>query len=286
MAEDSKVVFYIQAPCGRELRVCIFMTFQMGRKALLIANTVVRATEEADRNRDEVWLITCSANGRNVQACWTKGLGDTHVEPPEVQVAYLPICSIGGMKILYLQPSGKWRADNSSLPSRPPLVGIAFRTRKDMRAKLKGNLGWGQEIEGYDDGDGWVRCVPGHSQHYAPRRDSTAEHLSPSDNSMPEQLAPCNSADRDFEESGEEDEEDNDEVPPDLTPNLGTPDALPQGVSFDSESGAYQATVRASKTGRFVFLGGFSTPAEAHQKYLEALPIYCPEKRVLPPIAA
>merc|ERR1719261_1233244 len=49
-------------------------------------------------------------------------------------------------------------------------------------------------------------------------------------------------------------------------------ESLPQGVSFDRESGAFQANIRECKTGRFVFLGEFATPERAYQKYLEALP--------------
>lgn len=43
---------------------------------------------------------------------------------------------------------------------------------------------------------------------------------------------------------------------------------LPQGVSFDSESRAYQANLRVR--GKFMFLGEFATVEEAHAKYLEA----------------
>lgn len=60
-------------------------------------------------------------------------------------------------------------------------------------------------------------------------------------------------------------------------------EALPQGVSFDALSGAYQANVR-SKTGKFVFLGEFRTVDEAHECYLKALPVHCPEKLVAPAV--
>lgn len=58
-------------------------------------------------------------------------------------------------------------------------------------------------------------------------------------------------------------------------------DMLPQGVSFDTTSGMYQANIK-SKNGRFVFLGEFKSPEHAHQKYLEAIPQYCPDKKVAP----
>jgi len=45
-------------------------------------------------------------------------------------------------------------------------------------------------------------------------------------------------------------------------------DALPQGVSFDSSSGKYAASIRMH--GKFRCLGEFATLEEAHNKYLEA----------------
>jgi hypothetical protein len=44
-------------------------------------------------------------------------------------------------------------------------------------------------------------------------------------------------------------------------------DQLPQGVSYDADSGAYQANIRVS--GRYMFLGEFQTAAEAEARYLE-----------------
>jgi len=55
------------------------------------------------------------------------------------------------------------------------------------------------------------------------------------------------------------------------------PEHLPQGVSFDTSTGSYQANIK-SKVGRFVFLGEFATAEEAHQRYLEAVPKYYPER--------
>merc|ERR1712032_872546 len=44
--------------------------------------------------------------------------------------------------------------------------------------------------------------------------------------------------------------------------------SLPQGVSYCAETNSYTAALRVG--GRFTNLGSFSTPAEAHAKYLEA----------------
>jgi len=59
-------------------------------------------------------------------------------------------------------------------------------------------------------------------------------------------------------------------------------ESLPQGVSYDREADAFQANIRDPKTGRFIFLGEFASPGHAHQKYLEALPRYNPEKVIAP----
>lgn len=48
-----------------------------------------------------------------------------------------------------------------------------------------------------------------------------------------------------------------------VAPDFG----LPQGVSLDSDTGKYKANIRIG--GRFVSLGEFSSPEEAHQRYLE-----------------
>jgi len=69
-------------------------------------------------------------------------------------------------------------------------------------------------------------------------------------------------------------------VPESVAP---TEQLLPQGVSFDALGGSYQATIR-SKTGKFVFLGEFTTPEEAHRCYLEALPAHCPDKILAPQV--
>jgi len=61
-------------------------------------------------------------------------------------------------------------------------------------------------------------------------------------------------------------------------------DSLPQGVSYDHESHSFQANIRDSKTGRFIFLGEFATPERAHESYVEALRRYNPEKAIAPSI--
>eukprot|EP00929_Paragymnodinium_shiwhaense_P103345 TRINITY_DN6680_c0_g1_i1.p1 TRINITY_DN6680_c0_g1~~TRINITY_DN6680_c0_g1_i1.p1 ORF type:complete len:319 (-),score=62.62 TRINITY_DN6680_c0_g1_i1:95-1051(-) len=48
------------------------------------------------------------------------------------------------------------------------------------------------------------------------------------------------------------------------------PEALPQGVSFDRESGSYQATIKDPKLNRYVCLGEYQTAEAAHARYLEA----------------
>jgi hypothetical protein len=60
-------------------------------------------------------------------------------------------------------------------------------------------------------------------------------------------------------------------------------ESLPQGVSFNTASGCYEANIR-NKAGKFLCLGEFRTADEAHAKYVEALPVYCPERCVLPGI--
>lgn len=62
----------------------------------------------------------------------------------------------------------------------------------------------------------------------------------------------------------------------DQCPSAQVDEVLPQGVSYDRSSGVYQATIRA-KSGRFVLLGEFATPQEAHAAYLEAVPFYKPD---------
>jgi len=60
---------------------------------------------------------------------------------------------------------------------------------------------------------------------------------------------------------------------------------LPQGVTFDAASGAYHANIR-SVAGKFICLGAFRTAHEAHQKYVEAVPLHCPGKSLYPELPA
>jgi len=90
------------------------------------------------------------------------------------------------------------------------------------------------------------------------------------------------------EDAVEEEDEDEDEISTELEDSGKEDvalDALPQGVSYDQESGAFQANIRDSKTGRFIFLGEFTTPERAHKTYLEALPRYNPGKAIAPTLA-
>merc|ERR1712032_102396 len=58
------------------------------------------------------------------------------------------------------------------------------------------------------------------------------------------------------------------ELQTDVTRSPVSPDELPQGVSFDSSSGKYAASIRIQ--GKFRCLGQFATLEEAHRTYLEA----------------
>lgn len=66
---------------------------------------------------------------------------------------------------------------------------------------------------------------------------------------------------------------------------ISCPDSLPQGVSYDREAGAFQAIIKDPKMNRFVLLGEFATADEAHEKYLEELPRYAPERKLVPVVA-
>jgi len=91
------------------------------------------------------------------------------------------------------------------------------------------------------------------------------------------------------EEEEEEDDDEEEEVPSDsVSPHRESValDSLPQGVSYDRDSESFQANIRDSKTGRFLFLGEFTTPERAHRAYLEALPRYNPDKVIAPTLRA
>lgn len=62
------------------------------------------------------------------------------------------------------------------------------------------------------------------------------------------------------------------------------PESLPQGVSYDLETKTFQANIRDEKTKRYICLGEFASADAAHQKYLEALDRYAPEKQLVPEV--
>jgi hypothetical protein len=62
------------------------------------------------------------------------------------------------------------------------------------------------------------------------------------------------------------------------------PGSLPQGVSYDNETKTFQANIKDDKTKRYVCLGEFASADAAHQKYLEALSRYAPEKHIAPEV--
>jgi hypothetical protein len=64
------------------------------------------------------------------------------------------------------------------------------------------------------------------------------------------------------------------------------PQSLPQGVSYDKDTKSYQANIKDVNTKRYVFLGEFASVEAAHQKYLEALTRYAPDKKLAPALVA
>jgi len=64
------------------------------------------------------------------------------------------------------------------------------------------------------------------------------------------------------------------------------PESLPQGVSYDRETKSFQANIKDVKSKRYVFLGEFASVDAAHQKYLEALDRYAPDKQLAPALPA
>jgi len=62
------------------------------------------------------------------------------------------------------------------------------------------------------------------------------------------------------------------------------PESLPQGVSYDLETKTFQANIKDEKTKRYICLGEFASADAAHQKYLDALSRYAPEKQLAPEI--
>jgi len=64
------------------------------------------------------------------------------------------------------------------------------------------------------------------------------------------------------------------------------PESLPQGVSYDRETKTFQANIKDAKTTRYICLGEFASASAAHQKYLEALSRYAPDKKLAPALVA
>jgi len=62
------------------------------------------------------------------------------------------------------------------------------------------------------------------------------------------------------------------------------PEILPQGVSFDRETKTFQANIKDVKKNRYICLGEFASADAAHQKYLEAMNRYAPEKQLAPQV--
>jgi len=62
------------------------------------------------------------------------------------------------------------------------------------------------------------------------------------------------------------------------------PEILPQGVSFDRDTKTFQANIKDVKKNRYICLGEFASADAAHQKYLEALTRYAPEKQLAPQV--
>merc|ERR1712188_203818 len=60
------------------------------------------------------------------------------------------------------------------------------------------------------------------------------------------------------------------------------PESLPQGVSYDQETKTFQANIKDVKTRRYICLGEFASADAAHEKYLEALSRYSPDKHIAP----
>lgn len=71
-----------------------------------------------------------------------------------------------------------------------------------------------------------------------------------------------------------------------IKPDDVVPDILPQGVSYDRETNTFQANIKDAKTKRYICLGEFASADDAHQKYLEALPRYAPDKQLAPALVA
>jgi len=59
-----------------------------------------------------------------------------------------------------------------------------------------------------------------------------------------------------------------------------------QTMRNDRETATFQANIKDPKLKRYVFLGEFASVDAAHQKYLEALSRYAPDKQLAPALVA
>lgn len=159
---------------------------------------------------------------------------------------------------------GEYLVDNRSY--RATTIGLCYRFNKDLNSRNADRIEpWGSMVSGIADDEGWLRI----GDQYLPMMLDGLPVLTlmqAAEEMIQQSEAPVDSA-----PAGEA-----------LSPSAQM-DALPQGVSFDRETGRYKATVR-SKTGQFVDLGDHDSAEAAHQKYLEALHIYNPNKAVAPMI--
>jgi hypothetical protein len=68
--------------------------------------------------------------------------------------------------------------------------------------------------------------------------------------------------------------------------DIVAPESLPQGVSYDQETKTFQANIKDAKSKRYICLGEFASADAAHEKYLEALSRYAPDKNLAPALVA
>jgi hypothetical protein len=172
-----------------------------------------------------------------------------------------PAVFVSGVEREYL-------VDNRSL--RSIRQGLGYRSMKDVNMKTDEHEPWGAIVTGIAEDDGWLKVGECYLPilidglpvltllQSDPHRDGSNESPDMSTEATVEDLAPSAVV-------------------------LEVP-TLPQGVSFNRDTGRYQATIK-SKTGRWVDLGEHSTPEEAYQKYLEAMPIHNPNKVLAPSVS-
>lgn len=169
--------------------------------------------------------------------------------------------------VLVVGAEREYLVDNRRL--RAPSPGMCYRLSKDVSHRNEKHVEtWGSIVRGVAEEDGWVKV----GEQYLPMLIDglpvltllqAADTLEDSKGSL--DVATEVAADEHSQSPGV-----------DL-------DSLPQGVSFNRQTGQYQATIK-SKTGRWVDLGEYSTAEEAYWMYLEAMPIHSPDKLLVPSI--